>query len=86
MIFPDFVRRALILGLPSGVEYTVVQDSLEAWTVELSDMTQSDAVAREVRQLCLDLGLRPPQLTFAPWNAPRASEKRRRVRRSMPAP
>lgn len=86
MIFPDFVRRALILGLPPGVEYTVVQDSLTAWTVELSDLGQSDAVAREVTQLCRDLGLRSPILTFAPWNAPPASEKRRRVRRSMTAP
>lgn len=86
MIFPDFVRRALILGLPPGMEYTVIQNSLTAWTVELSDPSHSDSVAREIGQLCLDLGLRRPQLTFAPWTAPPASEKRRRVRRSMPPP
>jgi phenylacetate-coenzyme A ligase PaaK-like adenylate-forming protein len=86
MIFPDFVRRALILGLPPGVEYTVIQTSLTEWTVELSDPSHSDSVAHEISQLCLNLGLRLPQLTFVPWTAPPASEKRRRVRRSMPAP
>ena len=86
MIFPDFVRRALILALPPGVDYTVVQHALDAWTVELSDLSATDGVTREVDRLCRDLGVRSPTLTFAPWAPPQASEKRRRVRRSMPAP
>jgi putative adenylate-forming enzyme len=86
MIFPDFVRRALILALPPGVDYTVVQHSLNAWTVELSNLSESESVAREIAQLCRDLAVSSPTLTFAPWTAPPASEKRRRVRRAMPLP
>jgi len=86
MIFPDFVRRALILALPTGVDYTVVQHALDAWTVELSDLTATGEVTHEIGLLCRDLGGRAPSLTFAPWVAPPTSEKRRRVRRAMPVP
>lgn len=86
MIFPDFVRRALILALPPGVEYTVVQHTLDSWTVELSDLGETARVSREITQLCRELRVRPPALIFASWTAPPASEKRRRVRRAMPAP
>lgn len=86
MIFPDFVRRALILALPPGVDYTVVQHSLESWTVELSDSSDTSRVEHEIEQLCRDRGTRCPTLTFTPWKTPPTSEKRRRVRRAMPAP
>lgn len=85
MIFPDFVRRALILALPPGVEYTVVQTALDAWTVETDNDDFQGAIAREIEGLCVDLRVRPPTLNFTPWSPPHPGSKRRRIRRTFPA-
>ncbi len=86
MIFPDFVRRALILALPTGVEYTVVQTALDSWTVETQHPASQEAISREVGHLCRELNANPPRLTFIPWTAPHPGSKRRRIRRNIPIP
>lgn len=86
MVFPDFVRRALILALPPGIDYTVTQSSLETWKVELADPVFAPPVTGEIERLCRDLGVRMPALTFAPWTAPHPGNKRRRIRREIPPP
>jgi putative adenylate-forming enzyme len=85
-VFPDFVRRALILALPTGCDYTVAQTALSAWTVETSEPSANSRVVEEVALLCAGLGVHAPALSFAPWTAPHPGAKRRRVRRMMPPP
>lgn len=86
MVFPDFVRRALILALPTGVEYTVVQTALDSWTVETEIPAFQEAISREIEHLCRELNAKPPILTFIPWTAPHPGSKRRRIRRNIPIP
>lgn len=86
MLFPDFVRRALIIALPPGIDYTVTQTSLKAWRIELSDPAFAPAVTAEVERLCRHLHTATPALTFAPWTASHPGDKRRRIRRAMPIP
>jgi putative adenylate-forming enzyme len=86
MMFPDFVRRALILALPPGVEYTVTQTALESWKIEMADQTSRPSVIKEIEALCKDLQVCLPSLVFSPWTPPHSGEKRRRVRRAFAAP
>jgi putative adenylate-forming enzyme len=86
MIFPDFVRRALILALPAGREYTVVQNSLDSWTVETEAPDLEGAITREIEDLCHWLKVKMPRLEFAPWTAPHPGAKRRRIRRKLTTP
>jgi len=86
MVFSDFVRRALILALPPGIDYTVTQTSMGEWNVALADLSLGPAVGIEIDRLCRDLQARSPALSFTPWTAPHPGAKRRRVRRAMPPP
>ncbi len=86
MVFPDFVRRALILALPTGIDYTVTQTGLDAWCIELADPTFSPIVTVEIERLCHELQVDMPSLTFTLWTAPHPGNKRRRIKRSIPTP
>jgi putative adenylate-forming enzyme len=66
-IFPDFVRRAIILAVATGVDYRVRQMALQQWDVALSDPAAAADVTREVAQLCARLAARAPQLNFIAW-------------------
>ncbi|MCE9609100.1 MAG: hypothetical protein K8R23_02615 [Chthoniobacter sp.] len=79
-VFPDFVRRAIILSIPTGVDYAVVQTGSAKWTLALSRECPLEPVQGEVDRLCRQLGARPPMLERVPWVVPPLTEKRRRVR------
>ena len=83
-LFPDFVRRAMILALPTGIDYTVTQTSLHEWSLALSHDAPLEPVRREVRDLCQRLGAIPPTLKPVTWTPPALHAKRRRVRCAMP--
>lgn len=86
MIFPDFVRRALILALPTGVEYSVTQTGIDSWTIETAISDFNPAITGEIGQLCRDLKAIPPILTYSNWSPTHPGSKRRRIRRAIPAP
>ena len=81
VVFPDFVRRALLLGLPDGVSYSVVQTSPLHWDVSFSAECDLGPVRREVLELCHQFRAQMPVLRVVPWVPPDPMAKRRRVRR-----
>ena len=85
-LFPDFVRRALILALPEAVDYTVTQTAPDHWNIALSRLEETSLITAEIRQLCATSHAQMPELTFTLLSPQPASEKRRRVRRTMPEP
>ena len=78
-VFPDFVRRAILLGVPHGVEFRVRQETLESWEIALSNLSHTAAVEREVALLCQTLNARMPKLLFVPWQPVPLMQKQRRV-------
>lgn len=84
-VFPDFVRRAVVLAVPTEVEYAVVQTSLAHWEISFSKPCDLEPVRREIVTLCEKLNARPPTLGPAPWAPPPPDAKRRRIRRQIPA-
>lgn len=78
-IFPDFIRRSIVLGVPQGVEFRVRQESLESWEIELSDLSNTAGVEREVERLCQTLNARMPKLDFRSWVAVPLAQKQRRI-------
>jgi hypothetical protein len=85
-IFPDFVRRAMILAIPAGADFTVVQSSLTEWGVALSQACQMEPVQHEVNDLCHRLGALAPTISVVPWQSLPVHLKRRRVRCELPRP
>lgn len=81
-VFPDFVRRAVMLAVPAGVDYCVVQTSPEGWDLSLSKDCALEPVRHEVEELCRRLGARVPLLQIVPWSPPPSHMKQRRVRRA----
>jgi putative adenylate-forming enzyme len=84
-VFPDFVRRAIVLAVPAGVDYSVVQTSPERWDVSFSENCALEPVQHEVEELCRRLGARIPSLRAVPWSTPPPHMKRRRVRHAPEA-
>jgi putative adenylate-forming enzyme len=82
-VFPDQLRRAMMLAVPELDDYRLRQRGA---TLELALRGTTDkdktlaAVRREIRALCRQLELREPQLLEATWTAEHSSEKRRRIR------
>ena len=81
-VFPDFVRRAVVLAVPAGVDYSVVQMSPDHWDVSFSENCALEPVRHEVEELCHRLGARTPSLQVVPWSSSPPHMKRRRVRRA----
>ncbi len=86
-VFPDYPVRAL-QGVDGLSDFLLRQTGPAAVAL----CCQPDTAAlREAVQVTLDrlwerLGVRPPALSFAPWQATALSVKRRRIRRDTPAP
>jgi putative adenylate-forming enzyme len=81
-IFPDSVRRAMMMVEPALEEYCIVQRN-QRWTISLPAhphlAQQQAAVQRAITQLCADFKTHLPTLDFALWQAPAVGVKRRRI-------
>jgi putative adenylate-forming enzyme len=83
-VFPDFVRRAIVLAVPSGLDYTVTQRALDRWEVSLSQSCDVEPIKHEVEALCQRLNGCPPTLQFVEWKPHPIHAKRRRIRCEIP--
>jgi putative adenylate-forming enzyme len=82
LIYPDFVRRALILALPVATEYTVTQTARDVWEIALSQPASVGAIEARIAELCEKLGARIPSMTLVEWEPPLPHRKQRRIRRN----
>lgn len=78
-ILPDFIRRAVVLALPTQSEYRVIQTSPVTFDVQLSAPQYFPKVRASISALCDNMGTITPAMTLKPYMAPRPTEKRRRV-------
>ena len=85
-VYPDFVRRMIILAVPDQVDYTVSQTAVNEWSIELSRPGHEAEIQREATNLCTTLLAQCPLLIFRPLQPPPPHEKRRRVRRLITEP
>ena len=86
-LFPDFVRRAIVLATKTGVDYRVQQGSADQWRLSFSDEHMDPTSLRmEIRRLCAIYSARPPELIFEVWTPPALQVKQRRIRRLMAQP
>lgn len=85
-VFPDFVRRTMVLSVPPKVDYTVTQIAMDRWRLELSEDCDLGPVRRELQALCSRLGALVPVLERAPWRPVALATKRRRVRCELGKP
>lgn len=83
LVFPDFVRRAVVMGLPPGIDYTVRQTARARWEVALSGRAPLGPVRDEIAALARRLGARTPEVEPAAWIPSPLHAKRRRVRREV---
>lgn len=85
-IFPDLLRRAMMMVNPAVHEYNILQRQSE-WIIFLpndhknkQDQTaQQIAVEMAIKELCDNFQLVAPQLNFSDWQAPVPGTKRRRI-------
>lgn len=81
-IFPDVLRRAMMMVNPALQEYRVVQTNLR-WNVDLpisdKQSEQQRSVCHAIATLCADFQAQTPHLTFGNWQALPAGTKRRRI-------
>lgn len=81
-VFPDTVRRAMMLASTSVREYTIRQAETH-WQVDvLTDALQDKAradIAGALERMCNDLGVLPPPIRFGLWQSPQPGVKRRRI-------
>lgn len=85
-IFPDFVRRAVVLAIPVGVDYTITQIAPLLWEAAFSAPCNLASVRREIHNYCRSLGAQAPQFRPAAWQPADPTAKRRRIRRHIAAP
>lgn len=82
-LYPDVLRRALLMHGASLQEYEIHQQGLH-WQINLR--TADDhaslcaALSASVHALCAQQGLQPPALSFGHWQAPPPHAKRRRLK------
>lgn len=84
-VYPDFVRRAMLLAGPEIEEFTVIQDDM---TLRLALRLKPSAnpaaiqkrIGEELATLWQHLQAVAPTLSFCDWQAPPAGQKRRRIR------
>jgi len=81
-IFPDVVRRAIMLVNPPVKEYRIVQNNMD-WKIDLPadnhQLEQQQSVRAAIAQLCEQFQTQLPQIEFANWQAPSPGTKRRRI-------
>jgi putative adenylate-forming enzyme len=83
LIYPDFVRRAIILSVATGTDYTVTQVSSQEWRISCSPTVDLEAVRRQIEEFCQAQGAVTPKITEEDWSPPPFHAKRRRIRRQM---
>jgi putative adenylate-forming enzyme len=82
-VFPDVLRRSMILALFSDTDFIVHQDGLKHWVIRLSERGFEEFVRNEIQQLCHCLSLQMPEITFSEWMTPVPGAKRRRFHYKM---
>ncbi|WP_263262523.1 F390 synthetase-related protein [Pseudomonas sp. RIT-PI-S] len=82
-LYPDVVRRALLLQGDALQEYSIEQRGLR-WHVGVQGagdhMALCQGLTAAIYQLCDQHGLCPPELSFGQWQAPPPQAKRRRLK------
>lgn len=83
-VFPDQVRRAIMLAVPSCEDYRLRQHglSIEIALPDAPAADWADASARiraQLAELCKSQGIREPKLTRAGWPVAARTDKRRRI-------
>lgn len=81
-LYPDVLRRALMLVHPVLLEYSVAQRGMH-WHIDLLCESEVEAaraaVTNELTQLCRDFGVCCPRFTFGQWQPQPLAAKRRRL-------
>lgn len=81
-IFPDSLRRAMMMVNPALDEYRIVQNK-SGWWVYLPtsqhQVAQQASVRAAIEKLCTDFQTQIPQLHFDNWQPPLPGVKRRRI-------
>lgn len=81
-IFPDVLRRAIMLVNPPVKEYRIVQNNMY-WKIDLpsdnNHLEQQKSVQTAIAQLCEQFQVQQPQIKFDNWQAPSLGTKRRRI-------
>lgn len=78
-LFPDVVRRAMLVAAPDSDDWRVEQAGDECH-VRVRGRCEPAAIEVELRRLCVAYGFVAPHFRFLPWAAEPAGGKRRRVR------
>ncbi len=82
-VYPDLIRRVMVLVEPELDEYSIVQKN-NAWNIDIK--TQGNlhlahgAVVHHLAKLCEGMQLVLPAIIFGQWSAPALGVKRRRIR------
>ena len=81
-IFPDVLRRAIMLVNPPIKEYRIVQNSMD-WKIDLpsddNQLEQKKSVHAAIAQLCDIYKVQQPKIEFCDWRALPLGAKRRRI-------
>ncbi len=83
-VYPDLIRRAMMLVLPQLTEYQIIQKQL-SWQIDFlvdNDSERPKAledIIAQLAKLCEQLNLQLPLLQFGVWQSPQAGVKRRRL-------
>jgi putative adenylate-forming enzyme len=81
-LYPDLVRRAMMLVCPALTQYSIAQQGMH-WQVDI--LTQGDwlkatqSVSAAIEQCCQSLAVQLPTLQFGHWQALELGAKRRRI-------
>lgn len=90
-VYPDLVRRCLMLVEPPLGEYRLLQRGF-VWTLELPEQEQSETRFAQLRAVLADLAdlvgpsAQQPRIDFALWKPPLPGVKRRRIQCLSPYP
>ncbi len=81
-IYPDSLRRCMMLVEPELLEYKIIQQGLN-WHIAIKTRTDSEAckqsIEKNIAHLCEHFGLIKPQLSFTDWQPEIKGAKRRRL-------
>lgn len=83
-VYPDLIRRALLLAGPAVKEFSVIQDGM---TLHIRLLANADAgevcprVLAELNHVWETLNVVAPHVNFEGWEPPAAGAKRRRIHR-----
>nr|WP_019421227.1 F390 synthetase-related protein [Paenibacillus sp. OSY-SE] len=88
MVFPDFIRRAIMSASSKIEHYAAVQHAPQHITVALQVPVEHRAecernIAQELSKLCEIVHCAAPDITFTDWKQPPAGHKLRRIERKF---